>query len=73
MMFRDFIDNTLKRKAQAKREKRGQDQLEKTQSLLGPRLSFTLIKAKKQLKLFERLCAFQTKQIIQIMKDSLAL
>ena len=29
MMFRDFIDNTLKRKAQAKREKRGQDQLEK--------------------------------------------
>ena len=30
MMFRDFIDNTLKRKAQAKREKRGQDQLKKT-------------------------------------------
>ena len=30
MMFRDFIDNTLKRKAQAKREKRGQDQLRKT-------------------------------------------
>ena len=30
MMFRDFIVNTLKRKAQAKREKRGQDQLKKT-------------------------------------------
>ena len=29
MMFRDFFDNTLKRKAQAKREKRGQDQLKK--------------------------------------------
>ena len=29
MMVRDFIDNTLKRKAQAKREKRGQDQLKK--------------------------------------------
>ena len=29
VMFRDFIDNTLKRKAQAKREKRGQDQLKK--------------------------------------------
>ena len=29
MMFRDFIDNTLKREAQAKRKKRGQDQLKK--------------------------------------------
>ena len=34
MMFRDFIDNTLKRKAQAKREKRGQDHLKQAQKLV---------------------------------------